>query len=96
MTSGNSTRARSDAAPGFAAAPDAAPAHTIVLPIVHCAGCIRTVEQVLSGKILDALATTAPADVSNVREVAGSGVVGTWNGTSVRFGRGDWLAEAPT
>ena len=45
----------------------------------------------LSRTLLDALATTAPADVSNVREIAGIGVEGTWNHTSVRFGRGDWV-----
>ena len=44
----------------------------------------------LSRTLLDALATTTPANVSNVREIAGGGVEGTWNGTSVRFGRGDW------
>ena len=45
----------------------------------------------LSRTLLDALVTTAPADVSNVREIAGIGVEGTWNRTSVRFGRGDWV-----
>ncbi len=44
----------------------------------------------LSRTLLDALATVPPADVSNVREIAGSGVEGTWNGASARFGRGDW------
>ena len=45
----------------------------------------------LSRSLLDALAATPAADVSNVREIAGRGVEGTWNGTSVRFGRGDWV-----
>ena len=44
----------------------------------------------LARTLLDALASTDPAIVSNVREIAGSGVEGTWNSTSVRFGRGDW------
>ncbi len=44
----------------------------------------------LSRTLLDALAKIAPDDVSNVREFAGNGVEGTWNGTSVRFGRGTW------
>ena len=44
----------------------------------------------LSRTLPDVLAKTAPGDVSNVREVAGNGVEGTWNGTSVRFGRGAW------
>ncbi|MYA88500.1 MAG: heavy metal translocating P-type ATPase [Boseongicola sp. SB0662_bin_57] len=45
----------------------------------------------LSRTLLDALAATPAADVSNVREIAGSGVEGMWNGTSARFGRGDWV-----
>ncbi|MYH59789.1 MAG: heavy metal translocating P-type ATPase [Boseongicola sp. SB0675_bin_26] len=45
----------------------------------------------LSRTLLDALAATPAADVSNVREIAGRGVEGTWNGATVRFGRGDWV-----
>ncbi len=48
----------------------------------------------LSRTLLDALAKTAPGDVSNVREIAGNGVEGTWNGNSVRFGRGAWVGGA--
>ncbi len=43
----------------------------------------------LSRTLLDALATTPPANVSNVREIAGSGVEGTCSGTTVRLGRED-------
>ena len=57
-------------------------------------GVLRTLaassDHPLSRTLLDGLATAAPAEVSNVREIAGSGVEGTWNDTSVRFGRGNW------
>ena len=48
MTYASPTCAHPDAATDSFAASDTAPTHTLVLPGVHCAGCIRTVETVLS------------------------------------------------
>ncbi|WP_112874230.1 heavy metal translocating P-type ATPase [Paracoccus endophyticus] len=48
----------------------------------------------LSRALAAALDGTAPADVSDLREVPGFGVEGTWQGRPVRLGRGDWTGAA--
>lgn len=44
-----------------------------------------------SRSVVAALADVVPARVSEIEEIAGQGVTGTWNGNVVRLGRGAWL-----
>lgn len=37
----------------------------------------------------------APANLTNLREVAGSGIIGMWRGVTVRLGRAEWLGVPP-
>jgi Cu2+-exporting ATPase len=48
----------------------------------------------LSRAVVTALANTPAADLTDVREVAGNGVVGRYGDISVRLGRGLWIGAA--
>lgn len=48
----------------------------------------------LSRALVTALADTSAATVSDIHEVAGQGVTGTFEGKTVRLGRGPWLEAA--
>lgn len=48
----------------------------------------------LSRAVVTALANTPAADLTDVREVAGNGVVGRYGDISVRLGRGLWIGTA--
>ncbi len=45
----------------------------------------------LSQALSATLADIAPANVTDIKEIAGQGVVGQWQGLTVRLGRGCWL-----
>lgn len=45
----------------------------------------------LSRALVNAVDTTAPAKVEDIREVAGQGIEGLYQGETVRLGRGPWL-----
>ena len=44
-----------------------------------------------SRSVVAALGDVDAADVTRIKEIAGQGVTGEWNGQSVRLGRGAWL-----
>lgn len=47
-----------------------------------------------SRALTEALSGVAPATVTDIEEVSGHGVVGRWNGKTVRLGHGTWLGAS--